>query len=139
MVAPRPSLEKLISEKGLSPTVEKFRECIHGFTLSHLGLGCKSFTFSLKLRSIIGALAYLYPDQTFERAYPWPIFITRLFRQFNADVLINCPKDRTLMNYNIKEGWPRLAQFLEIECDAEGQRLKNYKYNINRYNIKIST
>lgn len=48
MVAPRPSLEKLISEKGLSPTVEKFRECIHGFTLSHLGLGCKSNTCSLK-------------------------------------------------------------------------------------------
>lgn len=89
----------------------------------------------IKKPSIITVLAYLYPDQTFERAYPWPIFITRLFRQFNADVLINCPKDRTLMNYNIKEGWPRLAQFLEIECDAEGQRLKNYKYYIYFYNI----
>ena len=34
--------------------------------------------------------------------YPWPRFLTRYMRQFNADVIVNAPKDRTLFNYSVK-------------------------------------
>ena len=30
-------------------------------------------------------------------------------------MLVNAPKDRTLFNYNINEGWSRLAEFLDLE------------------------
>ena len=36
----------------------------------------------------------------------------RKYRLFHADVELNAPKDRTLFNYNIKDGWPKLCKFL---------------------------
>ena len=66
MVAPRPSLEKLVSEKGLSPTVEKFRDCINGYAMTHLGMGCKysmlvALTRRFPMRQI-DAFRYLKSD-----------------------------------------------------------------------------
>jgi len=58
-----------------------------------------------------------------ENSFPWTRFVARMFRQFHADVIVNAPKDRTLFNYNIKDGWPKLAQFLEIE----GKKYIRYK------------
>ena len=52
-------------------------------------------------------------------SWPWPRFLIRMQRQFNADVIMNAPKDRTLFNYEVKEGWPKLREFLNIPDDGQ--------------------
>jgi hypothetical protein len=36
-------------------------------------------------------------------------------RLFDADVNMNAPKNRTFLNYEVKNGWAKLRKFLEIE------------------------
>merc|ERR1712168_519040 len=65
------------------------------------------------VRNIINIPSYIV-DEKFDELVPWPRFATRMFRQFHADVQINAPKDRTLFNYNVKDGWPKLREFLGV-------------------------
>jgi len=58
-------------------------------------------------------------NETLDEIVPWPRFITRMYRQFHADVQVNAPKDRTLFNYNVKDGWPKLREFLGVENSGD--------------------
>ena len=103
MLVSRDTLEHVIArELHISATVQEKSDCFNGYCTNLLKLGCMlfvkiKFQFNSKL-----SLAHLDKRTTMEGAYPWPRFIVRMFRQFNADVIVNAPKDRTLFNYNIK-------------------------------------
>jgi len=98
-------LEHLLANNTfLSPTVNEGVVCMQGYT-----------------SNMCGAAAYQKYDTTWETMYPWPRFLTRYMRQFNADVIVNAPKDRTLFNYSVKDGWPPLRKFLGIEDAGEGE------------------
>ena len=47
----------------------------------------------------------------------------RKYRLFHADVELNAPKDRTLFNYNIKDGWPTLCKFLGKDFNQKHKNL----------------
>ena len=96
----------------ISPIFKEGADCIYGYA-----------------RNIIYTDSY-HTNRTFSEQTPWPRFITRMFRQFHAEVMMYAPKDRTLFNYNVKvswtptvpkiplffqDGWPKLRDYLGIE------------------------
>lgn len=89
----------LYHNSHISPTVNEAAACMEGYS-----------------RTIVNLHGY-FTESTFEEQTPWPKFITRQMRLFNADVVVNAPKDRTLFNYNVKQGWPKLRDFLGIKND----------------------
>jgi len=51
--------------------------------------------------------------------YKWPQHHRRRYRMFHADVKVNAPKDRTLFDWTITDGWNKLNKFLEIDQEGE--------------------
>jgi len=97
------SIEHLLAQnRFISPAMNEAAAAIGGYA-----------------KVIVGADAYQYKDTTFEKLWPWPRYLTRMFRQFNAEVEVYAPKDRTLMNYRVKDGWPKLRAFIGIEGSDE--------------------
>merc|ERR1712130_225196 len=62
-------------------------------------------------KNMAGGAAYQLDSTKSDKLYTWPRFIPRIKRLFDADVLVNAPKERTLFNYSVKDGWPRLREF----------------------------
>jgi len=93
---------------------------------------------------------FLDPAADYDKQEPWSRMIARKYRLFHADVTINAPKDRTLFNYNIKDGWPKLRQFLglppndgdQFPHENKGASAVNFVSNLwvgTEYETKVNT
>lgn len=87
---------------GNSPSISPTAH--HGL---NVGLGLYSYY-------IVGCHVFTRPGITWESQHPWDKMLPRMYRLFMADVQVNAPKDRTLFNYNIKDGWAPIAKFLGL-------------------------
>jgi len=60
-----------------------------------------------------------------------------MYRQFHAEIEIYAPKDRTLFNYNIKDGFKPVKDFLglDIETGKDGNEFPH----INKTTLESST
>jgi len=95
---PKGSVEHLIANNSfISPSMNAAVECMDGYA-----------------KNMAGGAAYQLDSTKSDKLYTWPRFIPRIKRLFDADVLVNAPKERTLFNYSVKDGWPRLREFLGI-------------------------
>jgi len=83
----------------MSPTAHHaLHTAVYGYQLYATGLGP----------------LFLDENVTYEASEPWEIMAHRRHRMFHADVVVHAPKERTLLNYNIKDGWPKLRKFLGL-------------------------
>jgi len=81
---------------------------------------------------------FLNPTATYDEQEPWQQMISRKYRLFHADITVNSPKERTLFNYNIKDGWPKLREFLGLPAgdnddfphENKGASAVNYVTNL---------
>jgi len=63
---------------------------------------------------IVGYQLFTRPGIRFADQEPWERMMSRKYRMFQADVQVNAPVERTLFNYNIKDGWKPLRDFLGL-------------------------
>jgi hypothetical protein len=61
---------------------------------------------------------FLSNNTSYDDSEPWDRMINRRHRLFHADVICNAPKDRTLFNYNVKDGWPKLREYLGLPASG---------------------
>jgi len=97
-IDPKDTVEHLLANNTfISPSMNTACEFIGGYA-----------------KNMAGCAAYQLNSTKFDRLYTWRRFIPRMKRLFDADVLVNAPKERTLFNYSVKDGWPPLRKFLGL-------------------------
>ena len=62
----------------------------------------------------------------------------RKHRMFHADVMLNAPKDRTLLNYSPKHGWPMLREFLGLKKVEESDEFPHENKTTNTGILQFS-
>ena len=73
---------------------------------------------------------FMDPRARYEEQEPWERMLKRKYRLFHADVELHAPKDRTLFNYNITDGWPKLCEFLGLAQNSSGFPHENKGANV---------
>ena len=58
--------------------------------------------FDSYCRNIVNMRSLFWNDTSFESELPWLRYVPRKLRMFDADVLQNAPKERTLFNYRVQ-------------------------------------
>ncbi|CAK8680232.1 unnamed protein product [Clavelina lepadiformis] len=75
-------------------------------------LGRKFETFLLRLAQVVYATSWIKANTFSMKHSVNELVMRKLYRQHNADVTQNAPKDKLLV-YNLKEGWEPLCKFLD--------------------------